>query len=149
MTITNEKGKNTYKSSWITNHLITTENIVEIVEAASARWKVENENNNTLKTKGYNLEHNFGHGKEYLSSTLVTLNLLAFLLHTLMDMMDSKYQLIRQRLGTRKTIFQDFRALTRYLVFDSWDNLLLFMMEKLDIIQNLANSDEIIIFDTG
>ena len=149
LTITNEKGKNTYKSSWITNHLITTENIVEIVKAARARWKVENENNNTLKTKGYNLEHNFGHGKEYLSSTLVTLNLLAFLLHTLMDMMDSKYQLIRQRLGTRKTIFQDFRALTRYLVFDSWDNLLLFMMEKLDIIQNLANSDEIIIFDTG
>jgi hypothetical protein len=66
-----------------------------------------------------------------------------------MDMMDSKYQLIRQRLGPRKTIFQDFRALTRYLVFDSWDNLLLFMMEKLEIIQNLANSDEIIIFDTG
>ena len=104
---------------------------------------------NTLKTKGYHLEHNFGHGKENLSSTLVTLNLLAFLLHTLMDMMDSKYQLIRQRLGTRKTIFQDFRALTRYLVFDSWDDLLIFMMEKLEIIQNLANSNEIIRFDTG
>jgi len=56
-----------------------------------------------------------------------------------MDMMDSKYQLIRQRLGTRKTIFQDFRALTRYLVFDSWDHLLLFMMEKLEIIQNLTS----------
>ena len=44
-----------------------------------------------------------------------------------MDMMDSRYQLIRHRLGTRKTIFQDFRALTRYLVFDSWDDLLIFM----------------------
>ena len=66
-----------------------------------------------------------------------------------MDMMDSKYQLIRQRLGTRKTIFQDFRALTRYLVFDTWDNLLIFIMEKLEIIQNMTNSEEIIIFDTG
>jgi len=26
------------------------------------RWKIENENNNTLKTKGYHFEHNYGHG---------------------------------------------------------------------------------------
>ena len=77
LTINNEKGDITYNSSWITNHLISKENIVEIVKAARARWKVENENNNVLKTKGYNLEHNFGHGKEYLSSTLVTFNLLS------------------------------------------------------------------------
>jgi hypothetical protein len=32
------------------------------VAAGRARWKVENENNNTLKTKGYHLEHNYGHG---------------------------------------------------------------------------------------
>jgi hypothetical protein len=37
-----------------------------------ARWKVENENNNTLKTKGYSLTHNFGHGKHYLSALLAT-----------------------------------------------------------------------------
>ena len=37
---------------------------------------VENENNNTLKTKGYHLEHNFGHGKQHLSSFLATLNIL-------------------------------------------------------------------------
>ena len=32
-----------------------------LVHAGRARWKVENENNNTLQTKGYNLTHNFGH----------------------------------------------------------------------------------------
>jgi hypothetical protein len=37
---------------------------------------------NVLKTNGYNLEHNFGHGKQTLASVLVTLNLLAFALHT-------------------------------------------------------------------
>ena len=111
--------------------MITKENFVEIVKAARARFQYENENNNTLKTKGYHLEHNFGHFKPYLSSTLVTLNLLALERNTLLELMDSKYQLIRQRLGTRKTIFQDFRALTRYLVFDSWDDLLIFMMENL------------------
>jgi len=149
LTITNEKGKNTYKNSWITTHLINKENIVEIVKAGRARWKIENENNNVLKTKGYHLEPNFGHGTQHLSSTLLTLNLLAFLIHTLMGMMDSKYQLIRQKLGTRKTLFQDLRALTRYFVFESWTHLFDFMMAKLEIIPNLANSGTIIIFDTG
>lgn len=64
LTITNGKGDKTYKSSWITNHLISKENVIEIVKAARARWKIENENNNVLKTKGYHLEHNFGHGNE-------------------------------------------------------------------------------------
>ena len=35
-----------------------------------------------LKSNGYNLEHNFGHGKETLASVLVSLNLLAFAFHT-------------------------------------------------------------------
>ena len=43
------------------------------------RWKIENENNNVLKTKGSHLEHNFGHGKQYLSAFMLSLNLLAFL----------------------------------------------------------------------
>ncbi len=32
-----------------------------------ARWKIENEGFNVLKTKGYNLEHNFGHGIQNLA----------------------------------------------------------------------------------
>jgi hypothetical protein len=53
---------------------------------------VENENNNTLKTKGYNLEHNFGHGKQHLASFLATLNILSFLFHTLLNQLDAKYK---------------------------------------------------------
>jgi len=86
---------------------------------------IENENNNTLKIKGYNLKHNFGHGKKHLSSLLMTFNLLAFLFHTLLDMMDSKYQLVRCKLPTRKTFFDDIRALTRYICFESWHGLLI------------------------
>ena len=105
----------------------------EIVEAGRARWKIENENNNTLKTKGYHLEHNFGHGKEHLSSLLLTFNILAFLFHTLLEMMDDRYQMIRKELPTRKTFFDDIRALTRYICFDSWDHMLRFMMIGLEL----------------
>jgi len=40
------------------------QNVAEIVSAGRTRWKIENENNNTLKTKGYHFAHNFGHGKK-------------------------------------------------------------------------------------
>lgn len=96
------------------------------------------ENNNTLKTKGYHLEHNFGHGKEYLSQLLLTMNLLAFLYHTVLHLVDTAYQLIRKKLPTRKTFFDDLRALTRYMYFNNWQQLLRFMMTGLEI--ELPNS---------
>ena len=91
-----------------------------IAAAGRARWKIENENNNTLKTKGYHLEHNFGHGKEHLSTLLAAMNILAFLYHTFLSFTDEHYRLIRAALPTRKTFFDDLRALTRYLLFANW-----------------------------
>jgi len=66
-----------------------------------------------------------------------------------MGMMDSRYQLIRQKLGTRKTFFDDIRALTKYHYFNSWDDLFQFMSQKLKLNQNIVLDSEIIIFDTG
>ena len=133
VTVTKPDGKIGYKNSFATNHRITEETVAAIVLAGRTRWKVENENNNTLKTKGYNLEHNFGHGKQHLASFLVTLNILSLLFHTLLELMDAKYQLLRRHLPTRKTFFDDLRALTRYLYFDSWDALLSFMIHGLEL----------------
>lgn len=61
------------------------------------------------------------------------LNLLAFLLHTILDSTNRQYQFIRQELGTRKTCFQDIQALTRYFYFNSWDALLDFMFQQLEL----------------
>ena len=112
LTTTRADGSVVYHNAFATNHAITGENVVEMVKAGRTRWKVENENNNTLKTKGYHLTHNFGHGKQHLATLLATLNLLAFLFHTVLGMSDAKYQLIRQTLPTRKTFFDDIRAST-------------------------------------
>jgi hypothetical protein len=127
-----------YKNAFVTNFAITLENVEQIVAAGRARWKVENENNNVLKTKGYHLEHNFGHGKKNLAALFAAFNILAFLFHTVLEIVDDEYQLIRQTLPSRKTFFQDLRALTRYLYFDSWETLMRFMIiglkEQLHII---------------
>jgi hypothetical protein len=93
-----------------------------------------------LKTKGYHLEHNFGHGSEYLASLLVTLNLLAFLFHTVLDFVDEKYQQVRKQLCTRKRFFQDLRTLTTYLVFENWQHLFSFMLEEYEPIKKRNSS---------
>ena len=80
------------------------------------------------------LEHNFGHGKNHLSSFLLTLNLLAFLFHTVLELVDEKYQLLREELSARRTFFNDLRALLRYLLFESWEHLLDFMIEQLEVV---------------
>jgi hypothetical protein len=133
LTTTLADGTIVYKNAFVTNHLITTENVKDVVVAGRARWKVENENNNTLKTKGYHLEHNFGHGKQHLSSLLLTFNLLAHLFHTVLELVDDKYRLLRQTLSSRQTFFNDIRALTRYFCFDSWAELLTTMIEGLEV----------------
>lgn len=132
LTTTRDDGKVVYKNAFATNHLLTKGNVADMVKAGRARWKVENENNNTLKTKGYHLTHNFGHGKQHLSALLATFNLLAFLFHTVLDLMDSSYQRIRQFLP-RKRFFNDLRALTCYLCFESWDALMAFMIKGLEL----------------
>jgi hypothetical protein len=81
-----EKGKVTYRNAWVTDKEIVAENVRLLVECGRtrgprARWKIENEQNNILKNYRYNLEHNFGHGKNHGSELYAVLNLLGFLMH--------------------------------------------------------------------
>jgi hypothetical protein len=133
LTTTDSTGTIVYKNAFATNFTLSKNNVKQIVADGRARWKIENENNNILKNNGYNLKHNFGHGEKYLSAVLLTFNLLAFLFHTVLDLMDSKYKQIRQELPSRKTFFDDIRALTRYICFDSWETMLNFMAEGLEL----------------
>lgn len=132
VTIT-RKRKQTYHNTFITDWKITDKNVAGIVAAGRARWKIENENNNTLKRRGYHLKHNFGHGKKHLSSLLATLNILAFLVHSFLTFCDDAYKLIRATLPTRQTFFEHVRALTCYICFPSWENMMDFMMRGLEI----------------
>jgi hypothetical protein len=133
LTVTDADGKVKYRNAFITDRKITEGNIAGLVAAGRARWKIENEHNNVLKNRGYHLEHNFGHGKQHLSSLLLTMNLLAFGLHTLLELGDESYRLIRAKLGARRMFFQDLQALTTYLHFETWAGLMDFMMQGLEI----------------
>lgn len=128
-----EKGHTLYRNAFATNFELTKGNVADIVAAGRSRWKIENENNNTLKTKGYRFDHNFGHGKQHLSSVLASLIILAYLFHTVLNWFDECYSLLREALPSRQTFFEDIRALTRYMHFDNWDSMLEFMLKGLEI----------------
>ncbi|MFO1434046.1 MAG: hypothetical protein U1F76_30175 [Candidatus Competibacteraceae bacterium] len=112
--------------------LIDDQRVVKVVETGRSRWKIENDNNTPLQTKGYHFEHNYGHGQQQLSSLLASLILLAFLVHTVVEWMDEQYQLLRQKLPSRQRLFSDIRTLTSYLCFESWGDLMTFMLQSFE-----------------
>jgi hypothetical protein len=128
---TDAAGRVLYRNAWASSHRITAKTVVAIVAAGRARWKIENENNNTLKTQGYRFEHNYGHGKQHLSAVLASLILLAYLVHTVLDLLDERYRAVRARLPSRRTFFEHLRALAQYFPFDTWEQLFDFMLEGL------------------
>jgi hypothetical protein len=135
LTVTREDtAEGLYHNTWVTNHALTTTSVVALARVGRARWKVENESNNTLKQQGYHLEHNFGHGQQHLSTVLFTLNLLAFLVHTAQHLVSEPYRLLRTTLVARRTFFDDLRTLTRYMLFDSWEALFRFMLAGLEVV---------------
>ena len=107
-------------------HELTNDIVPLVVKAGRCRWKTEN--HNVLKTKGYHLEYNFGHRQDHLAAIPLTLNLLAFLFHTVWHLVDESYQQIRLKRGTRKGFFQDVLCMTKFILFDSWQHLVDFML---------------------
>ena len=133
LTVTDAKGRQAYRNCWATDLDVDAGNAVELAACGRSRWTIENGNNNTLKTKGYHLDHNFGHGKEHLANTLASLNILAFLTHTVLELTERHYRLIRDRLGRRREFFLHLHVLTVYHLFASWDDFEDFVMKALQL----------------
>ncbi|MCB0242547.1 MAG: ISNCY family transposase, partial [Anaerolineae bacterium] len=134
LTIADEStGEVLYRNAWATDFDLDQQSVIEVVASGRSRWKIENEGFNVLKNRGYNFSHNYGHGQQYLSMVLLSLLLLAFLFHTALQLCSTLYREVRQELGARRTFFNDLRALTRYIRFSSWQQLICFMHQQLDL----------------
>lgn len=130
MEIENEKSKKiTYKNSWITDKSVNKDNVAHLASCGRARWKIENEHNNVLKNHGYNLEHNFGHGKNHASEIFCLLNLLAFLFHGILWLADDLYQQVRKKSGRRTEFFNCLRIVLNYWVHEDWEGFMKFVRD--------------------
>lgn len=107
--------------SWVTNFTISTQNVYQLMRGGRARWKIENETFNTLKTLGYNFEHNFGHGKKYLASVFSLLMVLAFFIDQIQAMACDCFKIARKAQRTFRTLWESMRAFFSHLILESWD----------------------------
>ena len=105
----------------------------DVARSGRSRWKVENEGINVLKNQGYRFEHNYGHGEQHLANVLLCFLLLAFLMHTVLDLCSERYQAIRASLGARRKFFQHVQVLTQYIYFSSWQQLMTYMVQGLEL----------------
>jgi len=119
--IINENGKVTYTNSWVTDINVDKDNVAQLAKAGRCRWKIENECFNTLKNQGYHLNHNFGHGKKNLCHNLYLLTLIAFFFHQIFELSDPAYRLCRKSYVNKLALWETFRALIIYFIFNSWD----------------------------
>ncbi len=122
--IRDAKGKRTYANSFVTDLPVSAGTVAGLAACGRARWKVENEKFNVLKNNGYNLEHNFGHGKQTLAGVFLSLNLLAFAFHTAAQLAMLAWQKAVAACGATYRFFENLRTITTYVVFQDWAHLL-------------------------
>lgn len=129
-TMKNESGKTIFKSSWVTDIEISQQNVEQMTRAGRCRWKIENECFNTLKNQGYHIEHNYGHGKKYLSHNMYLLTLLAFYYHQIFELTDGAYQACRKKLVSKRYMWEKFRSIISFFIMDSWEMVMDFVLNR-------------------
>ena len=115
---------------WITNLDVTPENAFELMRAGRARWKIENETFNALKNQGYHFEHNYGHGKEYLSSTLGAMCLLAFLIDQANELACRVFGQAVRYWRSRRNLWEAFRGKFCNFRYPDWETLMAVMADN-------------------
>lgn len=122
------RGELLYHNSWITDLEVTRETVAQVARIGRSRWKIENEHFNVHKNGGYELEHNYGHGRQGLAFVFYLLNLLAFVTHQILAMGDRLYQQART-VDTLKELWNGLRMLMRKVLFESWTRMLEFWLD--------------------
>lgn len=119
-----DKNNNiTHHFSWVTDIFLTQENVFKIMQAGRSRWKIENETFNTLKNQGYHFEHNYGHGKLYLSTVLAYLMMLAFAIDQAVQMSCGLFQAALRAAKKKSWFWRKIQELFACFLVDSWTDI--------------------------
>ena len=120
--IRDKKGRVTH-FSWITDLLITQDNVYPLARTGRARWHIENETFNTLKNQGYQFEHNFGHGYKNLSHVFGLLMFLAFLIDQVQQRCCGLFQEALEKAKRKIRFWEKLRMYVLEFYVDSWAGL--------------------------
>ena len=119
-----QRGGTVQYFSWISDFVLTPDNVYAIMRGGRARWKIENETFNTLKNQGYHLEHNYGHGAQNLSVVLALLLMLAFLVDQVQQLCCPLFRAAwKKRRSNKRSLWEELRNLFDSFVFASMQEL--------------------------
>lgn len=110
--------------SWVTDILLHEANVLDVMRAGRARWRIENETFNTLKNQGYHFEHNYGHGNDQLANVFSLLMMLAFLIDQAQCLSSPLFQRARACRGRWSTVWEHMRVILTQDYLSSWTQLL-------------------------
>ena len=109
--------------SWVTDLPIDDNNLMTLMRGARTRWKVENETFNTLKNQGYHFEHNFGHGNNHLSTVLMHLMMLAFLIDQMQQRGCRLFQAAVTAAQSKTRLWRKLRSRFDLCLIPDWETL--------------------------
>jgi hypothetical protein len=109
--------------SWVTDIPVDNSNLMTLMRGARARWKIENETFNTLKNPGYHCEHNFGHGNQLLSTVLMHLMMLAFLIDQIQQRCCRLFQAALTAAKSKTRLWRKLRNRFDLCLIPSWEVL--------------------------
>ena len=105
--------------SYVTNIAVKQNNVLKLLSIGRYRWKVENETFNTLKNQGYHFKHNFGHGKQNLSTIMAYLMMMAFWVDQLQQAANETFRHLVVGLKTRVKLWDSLRAVVKIVPLSS------------------------------
>jgi hypothetical protein len=107
--------------AWVTDIPVEPNNLMTLMRGARARWKIENETFNTLKNQGYHFEHNFGHGHRHLSTVLMHLMMLAFLIDQIQQRGCRLFQAAVTAAKSKTRFWRQLRTRFDLCLIPDWD----------------------------
>lgn len=119
---TDKKGK-VLHGSWVTDIVISNDNVYQIMRGGRTNWKIENPIFNTLKNLNYHFSHNFGHGYKSLSTMLAMLMMLAFLVDQVQELCCATFQQALKKRKSKIGLWEKIRGLFTHYFINSWNDL--------------------------
>jgi Transposase DDE domain len=120
--------------SWVTDLPPTpkTTMLTLIERGGRCRWKIENETFNTLKNQDYHFDHNYGHGYKHLSTVLMMLMMLAFLVDQTAQLTCPLFRAAYEKAKSRRVLWEKQRVLFFEYAFENLAQIYQRIIQRFD-----------------
>lgn len=117
--------------AWVTDLPLSQKNVYDVMRAGRSRWRIENETFNTLKNQGYNLEHNYGLGRQHLSAVFAHLMMLAFLVDQVQQLCCPLFQAAKAKYNNMRYLWERIRGFFNEYIAPSMEVILHYIVNGL------------------